>query len=423
MTTINVVYKFRIYPNAGQEEIVSKTFGCCRFLWNQMLNERNDTYQRLKDDKESLYSYKYKTEKQYKQDFPFLKEVDAKALQNVNRNLFQAFQNFFDGVKGKRPRVGYPSFKSKHGKQSYTTNNINENIKINFKNKMIKLPKIDAWFKYRDDRAFDEKIRKITISKTKSGKYFASISLERESNVESMQEIDESKITALDMSFASFVVSENGRMDNPRFYRKNERKLKRLHRQVSKKQKGSSNRDKARVKLAQLYDRISNARNDWQHKVSRELVNVNDAIILEDLNVEGMKRFNSGFAKTVTVDFSWSKFVHMVGYKAERAGKYLVLVDRFYPSSKTCFACGFVKNDLTLSDRTWECPSCHAIHDRDVNAAKNLKREGKRILLEGMNVEIATNATAGTAGSHASGDRARPVNSRAMIDERRIHAL
>lgn len=420
---INVAYKFRIYPNAGQDEILNKTFGCCRFLWNHMLNERNDTYQRLKDDKESLHSHEYKTEKQYKQDFPFLKEVDAKALQNVNRNLFQAFQNFFDGMKGKRPRVGYPSFKSKHGKQSYTTNNINDNIKIDFEKKRIKFPKIDTWFKYRDDRTFSEKIRKVTISKTKSGKYFASISFERENNIEAMQEIDDGKITALDMSFASFVVSENGRMDNPRFYRKNEQKLKRLHRQVSRKRKGSSNRNKARATLARFYDRIGDARSDWQHKVSRELVNANDAIILEDLNIEGMKRFNSGFAKTVTLDFSWSEFVRMIAYKAERDGKYLVLVDRFYPSSKTCSSCGFIKDDLTLTDRAWICSSCHAIHDRDVNAAKNLKWEGKRILLEGMNIKITTNTTAGTAGSHASGDRARPVNPMATVDERRIHAL
>jgi putative transposase len=423
VTMINVAYKFRIYPNAVQDEILSKTFGCCRFLWNQMLNERNDTYQRLKDDKELPHSHEYKTEKQYKQEFPFLKEVDAKALQNVNRNLFQAFQNFFDGMKGKRPRVGYPSFKSKHSKQSYTTNNINDNIKIDFEKKRIKLPKIDAWFKYRDDRTFIEKIRKVTISKTKSGKYFASISFEREKNVKQMQEIDEGKITALDMSFASFIVSENGRMDNPRFYRKNEQKLKRLHRQVSRKRKGSSNRNKACVTLARFYDWISNARTDWQHKISRELVNANDVIILEDLNVEGMKRFNSGFAKTVTLDFSWSEFVRMIAYKAERDGKYLVLVDRFYPSSKTCSACGFVNDDLTLSDRVWTCPSCHVIHDRDTNSTKNLKREGKQILFEGMNVKINTTATAGTAGSHVSGDRARPVNPMATVNERRIHTL
>jgi len=411
MTMNNLAYQFRIYPNAEQEIVLNRTFGC-----------PNDVYQQLKDDKEALYSYKYKTENEYKIIFPFLSEVDAKALQNVNRNLFQAFQNFFDGVKGKRPSVGYPSFKSKHGKQSYTTNNINGNTKIDFARKRIKLPKIDTWFKYRDDRTFNEKIRKVTVSKTKSSKYFVSISFERESNIEPVQEIDESKITAFDMSFASFVVSENARMDNPRFYRKNEQKLKRLHRQVSKKQKGSINRNKARVKLARFYDRIGNARNDWQHKVSRELVNANDAIILEDLNIEGMKRFNSGFAKTVTLDFSWSEFVRMLGYKMEWTGKSLVLVDRFFPSSKTCSACGFIKSDLTLDERSWKCSSCNFVHDRDVNAAKNLKREGKRILVEERNIKI-NKSTVGTTESHASGDRARLVTSMATVDERRIHAL
>jgi putative transposase len=361
---VDIAYKFRIYPNKEQEEFLNKTFGCCRFLWNQMLNERNEAYQRFKDNKESLHAIKYKTEKQYKQSFPFLKEIDAKALQNVNRNIFQAFQNFFGGIKGKRSRVGYPRFKSKHGKQSYTTNNINDNIKIDFEKKKLKLPKIDAWFNFRDDRVFGERTRKVTVSKTTSGKYLASISFKREIKTGPIQEMDESKIIALDMSFASFVVSENGRMENPRFYRKSEQKLKRLHRRLSRKQKGSNNRNDARVKLVRFYDRIGNARNDWQHKVSRELANRNDAIILEDLNVEGMKRFNSGFAKSVTLDFSWSEFVWMVAYKVERAGKHLVLVDRFYPSSKTCSTCGFINDSLSLSDRTWTCQRCDSIHDR-----------------------------------------------------------
>jgi putative transposase len=419
---INVSFKFRIYPNKEQEITLNKTFGCCRFLWNQMLNERNAVYQQLKNDKDALYSYKYKTEKQYKEEFAFLKEVDAKALQNVNRNLFQAFQNFFDSIKGKRARVGHPSFKSKHGKQSYTTNNINGNIKINFALKKLKLPKIDAWLNYRDDRTFNEKMRKATVSKTKSGKYFVSISFEREIGSILVQEVDENKIAALDMSFASFVVSESSRMDNPRFYRNNERKLKALHRRLSRKQKGSANREKARVHLARFYDRIGNARNDWQHKISRKLVDENDAVILEDLSIEGMKRFNSGFAKTVTLDFSWGEFTRMLEYKVERAGKHLVLVDRFFPSSKTCSSCGFVKHDLTFDERTWTCPSCNSVHDRDMNAAKNLKREGKRILVQEMSIKI-NNATAGTAGSHAPGNRARPVVTRATVDERGIHAF
>jgi putative transposase len=417
----DLAFKFRIYPNAEQETILNRAFGCCRFLWNQMLAEHNDIYQQLKDDKEALHSYKYRTEKEYKAIFPFLAEVDAKALQNVNRNLFQAFQNFFDGVKGKRPRVGYPSFKSKHGSQSFTTNNINNNIKIDFTRRKIKLPKIGAWFSYRDGRVFDEPIRKVTVSKTKSGKYFVSVAFKRESNVNPVQEVEENRISAFDMSFSSFLVSGNGKMDNPRFYRKNERKVKRLHRNLSRKQKGSSNRDEARIKLARFYDRIGNARTDWQHKLSREIANRNDVVILEDLNVEGMKRFNSGFAKTVTLDFSWSDFMRMLGYKMEWAGKYLVLVDRFFPSSQLCSSCGYQYHEITLDQREWDCPSCSVHHDRDINASKNLQKEGIRILTE-RGIKI-NKSTVGTTGSHASGDRARPVSSMATVVEGRIHAL
>jgi putative transposase len=421
---IDIAYKFRIYPNKGQEEILNKTFGCCRFLWNQMLAEHDDVYARLKDDKDALHDYKYKTEKQYKQAFEFLKEPDAKALQNVNRNLFQAFQNFFDGVAGKRPRVGYPRFKSKHGKQSYTTNNINDNIKIDFKKKKLKLPKINAWFSYRDDRVFDEKIRKVTVSKTKSGKYFASISFKRETSIQEKTTIQESKIASFDMSCKEFMVGTgNNRFINPRFYRKHENKIKKLHRELSRKQKGSSNRNKARIKLARFYDGIGNQRNDWQHKLSATLANEHDAIILEDLNIEGMKRFNKGIAKTVTLDFSWGEFTRMLDYKMERRGKHLVKVGRFYPSSKLCSNCGYQHDDLQLSDREWTCLECGLHHERDENSAKTIGKEGKRILREEKNITIIKSSTVGTTGSHASGDRVRRVNKTAVVDEGRIHVL
>ena len=408
---IDITYKFRIYPNKEQEEILNKTFGCCRFLWNQMLAERNRVHEQLKNDKESLHSYKYKTEKDYKQVFEFLKEPDAKALQNVSRNLFQAFRNFFDGVKGKRPRVGYPSFKSKRGKQSYTTNNINDNIKIDFERKKLKLPKINTWFSYRDDRVFDEKIRKVTVSKTKSGKYFASISFKREICIKKKITIQESKIASFDMSCKEFMVGmDNNRFINPKFYRKQENKLKKLHRELSRKEKGSSNRNKARIKLARFYDKITNQRNDWQHKLSITMARTYDAIIIEDLNIDGMKRFNSSIAKTVTLDFSWGKFTRMLEYKMERRGKYLVKVDRFYPSSKLCSNCGYKHDDLNLSDREWTCPDCGMHHERDKNSAKNLDIEGKRILEEEKKIKIIKSSTVGTTGSHASGDRVRPSN-------------
>jgi putative transposase len=389
-----------------------------------MLAERNAVYQRLKDDRHALHCYSYKTEKHYKQAFEFLKHPDAKALQNVTRNLFQAFQNFFEGMKGTRPRGGHPRFKSRKAKQSYTTHNINNNIKLDFEHKKLKLPKIDAWFSYRDDRRFDEPIRNVTVSKTKSGKYFASLSFQRELKVVKQTTIHEDTIAAFDMSFTSFLVSEHGRMTNPRFYHRHEKKLKKLHRELSRKTPGSTNRDKARITLARYYEKIGNQRNDWQHKHSLTLARTYDAVILEDLNIEAMKRFNKGFAKTVTLDFSWSEFVRLVDYKLERRGKQLVLVDRFYPSSKLCSNCGYKNDDLQLSDREWTCPACGAFHERDENATKNLKREGTRILLQERNVTIiTTTTTVGTTGSHASGDRVRPVTSRAVVGEGRIHRL
>jgi putative transposase len=375
----------------------------------------------LKRDEETLRSYQYKTEKQYKQTFPFLKPPDAKALQNVTRNLFTAFQNFFTGLKNQHRKVGYPRFKSKRGKQSYKTNNIHGNIKIDFVRKKLKLPKINAWFTYRDDRVFDEPIKSVTVSKTKSGKYFASLLIVRELHVKPKHIINEEKMAAFDMSFASFLVSEHRKLENPRFYRTHERKLKRLHRQLSRKMKGSRNRTKARIQLARLYDKISNARTDWLHKQSTYMARGHEAVILEDVSVEGLKHFNKGFAKTITLDFSWGEFIRMLAYKIERRGKHLVLVDRFFPSSKTCSKCGHINQDLRLSDRTWTCPECGIQHERDENAAKNLRREGQRILSEERNIIIHYNSsTVGTTGSYASGDQVRPVPTTAPIEEGRI---
>ncbi len=198
---IKVAYKIRIYPTKDQELRLTQTFGSCRFLWNQMLHERNQVYIRFKEDKETLRSYKYKTETQYKHAFPFLKEPDAKALQNVTRHLFIAFQNFFTGLTDPKRKVGYPRFKSKRDKQSYKTNNISNNIKIDFARKKLKLPKFAAWVAYRDDRVFTEPILSVTVSKTKSGKYFASLLIARELSVTPKQTIQEEKMAAFDMSF------------------------------------------------------------------------------------------------------------------------------------------------------------------------------------------------------------------------------
>jgi len=415
---INRSYKFRLYPNQKQQKILDKTFGCCRFLWNEMLHERSTTYHQLKNDKDALYNYKYKTEKEYKQTSPFLKEVDSKALQSSTNTLLIAFKNFFNGLK-KRRKIGYPQFKSRKNKQSYTTYNINNNIKIDFGSKRIKLPKIKTWIKYQDDRIFKEKIKHVTISKTKSGKYYISILIEIEIEVGSKTTINHDKIQAFDMSFPHFLVSTQNQMESPHFYRNEENKLIQLHRRVSRKNKGSNNRNKARIRLARKYDQIYNRKNDWTHKISNELSKEFDVVILEDLNIEGMKKLGKGHAKSVTLDFSWNQFILALRYKLEQQGKHLILIDRWFPSSKQCSQCGWKNDDLKLSDRVWTCQKCHAIHDRDKNASRNLFNEG---IKQFKTLGITINSTVGTTGSHAWEDDVR-LSQKVIVDEPRIPSL
>lgn len=373
--------KVRLYPNIYQREMLNKTFGCCRLLWNQMLAERNDAYEFLKSDEKQLYDYKYKTEKEYKMKFKFMKEVDSKALQSTTQHLIEAFNNFFKGLKETR-KVGFPKFKSKKNKQSYTTYNINANIKIDFASKRIKLPKIKTWIKYRDDRTFAEPIRHVTVSKTKSGKYFVAILIEKELDNTPMVEVREERIGAFDMSASEFLVGEGEDFCNPRFYRSSESKLKRLHRQLSRKKKGSNNREKARIRLARHYDKVNNRKKDWLHKIAFDLADKYDAIILENLNIKGMQQFNSGLSKSVTLDFSWHQFKTILKYKLEKREKYYQEVGRYFPSSKLCSQCGYKNKGLKLAEREWVCPKCRTYHLRDENASFNLKKEGVRLLQE-----------------------------------------
>lgn len=371
--------KVRLYPTLQQQIQFTKTFGHCRFLYNRMLRERIDIYQELKDNKEDLYSHEYKTEKQYKHDFPFLKEVDSIALQSARERLQDAYQRFFKGLKQRR-FVGFPKFKSRKVYQSFRTKNTNNNIKIDFEKKLLKIPKLKSWIKFRDNRIFSEKIRNITISKTKSGKYYASIGIEIEKEISIKHTIHLKNIQSFDMSAKSFLISDSIEYVNPRFYKNELKKLQRKHRQLSRKKKGSKNRHKARIELSRHYDKIINKKKDWMHKITHKLSEKYDVIILEDLNVEGMKRFNKGVSKSVTLDFSWSEFVNTLKYKMEWKGKHLILVDRFFPSSKLCSSCGYKNKKLKLSDREWMCPECKTHHDRDINASKNLKKEGLNIL-------------------------------------------
>jgi putative transposase len=373
---IDHAVKVRIYPDKHQEELLARTFGCKRFLFNKMLEERDATYERLKHDTDALQAVTYTTEHQYKVAYPFLKSVDSIALQQARIDLQNAFTNFFEG------RARHPRFKSRKSRQSYRTMHVNGNIAIDFASRRLKLPKL-GWMRYRDGgRTFTERIRSVTVSRTKTGKCFASILLATDMEINPETTIHESKIAAFDMSATEFLVSEHERLENPRFYRASEHRLKRYHRHLSRKVEGSRNRDKARVRLARVYEQIAARRTDWLQKTSTRLANDNDAIIIEDLNMEGMKRFSGGLAKSVTLDVSWGEFTRMLGYKLAWRGKYLVKVDRFYPSSKLCSACGFKNDALTLDQRSWTCPACGEYHDREVNASANVKLEGMRNLQE-----------------------------------------
>jgi putative transposase len=372
-----------------------------------MLNERKEVHERLKSKKEAFNNYKYKTEKQYKAEFSFLKEADSIALQASREHLLKAYENFFNGLKKTR-KIGFPKFKSKRGKENYTTKHINGNIKIDFERKKVKLPKL-GWLKYNDERIFSEKIKYATVKKTKSNRYFVSLTLEAQEDVKEKQIIYERDITAFDMSAKDFLVNNLVKMENPRFYRCEEIKTKKLHRELSRKKKGSKNREKARLNLARHYEKICNQKNDWTHKLTRKLAGSFDAIILEDLNIKGMQAFNSGLSKSISLDFSWYQFTTYLSYKMKWLGKHLILIDRFFASSKLCSCCGWKNNNLTLQARVWTCLDCGAAHDRDKNASLNLKQEGIRILEE-KHVTIIHDdtSTGGTTGSHAFGDDVRP---------------
>ena len=428
--TFDYAIKIRIYPNKKQSDFFLKNFGCCRFVYNKMLEERKEFYQLYKHDKDKLRDHEYKTEKQYKKIYPFLKEADSNSLQQARRHLQTAYKNFFRNIKernNKRTKryIGHPKFKSRRDKQSYTTCITNNNIKIDWNEKLLKLPKLDLKVRFKDDRIVDAEIRNATISKNKSGQHFASILFKANVQTEEPKKIvSENKIVAFDMSAKEFLVNENFRFSNPRFYRKSLNSLKRKHRALSRKKLGSKNRTRARIELSKRYNKIIDQKKDWTHKITHDLSKSFEAIILENLNVDGMKRFNKGLAKSVSLDFSWHQFKTYLEYKCKRERHHLVIVDRYFPSSKLCSNCGYENEELELKDREWTCPECKTRHDRDVNASINLKKEGIR-LLKKDNITIIKNNdnTIGTMGIHAFGDRVRPYFVKATVNELGIHGL
>ena len=363
---INKFYKFRIYLNKTQIDFIEKSFGACRFVYNSVLAYKIDSYKhRIKY--EAYDAIKDLTLIKKLEGYEWLQEVDSQVLQQSILNLDSAFTKFF-----KEKQVGFPKFKSKHKREN--SFRVPKNFKIDFESKKIKIPKID-WIKFKDKRIFDSKIKSITISKNKCNQYFASILVEEEFEVNLPKEIKEERIFSADMSCKDFLVSSEMKFENQKFYTRKERRLKIRHRKFSKKKKGSKNFEKSRLVLAKTYLNITNQRTGYQWNLAHELVQKFDVLIFEDLNIEGMKRFNKGISKTVTLDFSFSEFLRNLDWKSFKSNKHFVKIDRWFPSSKLCSSCGQIKKELTLADRTYKC-GCGLEIDRDLNAAINILREG-----------------------------------------------
>lgn len=350
-------YKYRIYPNKDQCILFAKTFGCVRFVYNKMLDDR------IKKHFDSTIAI-YPTPAQYKQEFEFLKEVDSLALANAQLNLDKAFKNFF-----KNKKSGFPKFKSKkRTKKSYTTNNQNGTIEI-IDNKYLKLPKIKSLIKIKHHRKFTGKIKSCTISQTSSGKYFASILVDC---VEDVKPKKLDKKIGIDLGLTDFVVTSNGgKIPNPKHLKNSEDKLIKLQRSLSRKQIGSKNRDKARIKVARMHEKITNQRKDFLHKLSSKIINENQVIVIEDLSIKNLVK-NRRLSKAIG-SVGWYAFRSMLEYKAAWQDRDIIIASRRFASSQLCSNCGFKNVEVkNLKVRIWQCLECNTTHDRDINAATNL---------------------------------------------------
>ena len=376
----NKTYKFRICPTAEQEILLAKHFGCTRFVYNHFLNERKEQYQRDKKSDNYYAQAKSLTGIKKKEETEWLKEVNSQTLQFALRSLDTAFLNFFRG------NAQFPKFKSRKHKNSFT---VPQNGCVS--NGLLFIPKFKDGIKIKLHRDIVGKIGKISISKTPTGKYYVSIFTEQV--IKNLPKTN--KQVGVDLGLKDFVITSDGeKFKNNRYTKKYAKKLKKAQQHLSRKQKGSNGFEKQKLKVAKIHEKIGSCRLDTLHKVSHKLVNEFDVIVCEDLNVKGMIK-NHKLSKHIA-DASWGNFVTLLQYKCDWYAKELVKVNRFYPSSKTCGDCGWINQELRLSDREWTCNSCGVVHDRDINASKNILKEGLK------------NISAGTV-EYMGGEEIRPT--------------
>lgn len=352
-------YKYRFYPTTEQETLLAQSFGCGRFVYNNTLRFRTDAY--YKDGKSIPHSETEKRLVSLKKEFPFLADVSSVILQQTLRDQQEAFKNFWDG------RAKYPKFKKKNARQSIRLTK----AAFSLKDRQLFIAKSKEPLNVRWSRPLSSEPSTITISKDCSGRYFVSMLCEFEAEPMPVS----IKTVGIDLGLTDlFITSDGKKSGNPRHTLSYQSKLAYYQKQLAKKKKGSRNRAKARLKVARIHAKIADCRMDATHKASRTLINENQVVCVESLNVKGMIK-NPKLAKHIA-DANWGEFVRQLKYKAQWAGRTLVEIDRFFPSSKRCSACGFVHESLPLSVRQWDCPECNTHHDRDINAAINIKTAG-----------------------------------------------
>ena len=365
-------YKYRIYPNKKQQELIQKTFGCTRFVYNYYLNKRKEMYE---NDKTTFtYNMCSKDLTNLKKELEWLKEPDKDSLQKALKDLDMAYQKFF------KEHSGYPKFKSKKNRyKSYRTSYTKTTAcgNIMFLDKHIKLPKLGL-VKVRDKQMPQGRMLNATISQEPNGHYYCSLCC---TDVEFEQLPKTNQNIGLDLGLVDFVILSDGtKIENPRFFEKSEQKLAKLQRELSRKTIGSARWKKARLKVAKLQKHISNQRNDFLQKLTTIIVSNYDVIAIEDLNVKEMKETDSKIRNKRVGDVSWSEFRRMLTYKSQWYGKELSVIDRYYPSSQICHVCGHRDGKKSEDIRNWICPHCHSELDRDINASINILNEGLRLL-------------------------------------------
>lgn len=371
--------KIRLYPNKTQEQTLNKVLGCYRFVYNQMLVRKQNAY---KTDKTNLkvtdLSKWFHGTLLKDEQYAWLKEQNTKVMKQAIRQMDGAYQKFF------KQHNGFPKFKTKKDKQSalfpyeaISKHNIFEtrHISLTTPLKNLKFRCSDLYFSRL--QKYNKNIRSATLSKTKSGNFFLSILIEMEDDELKRFEHTNEQV-GIDLGVKDFVITSDGEVfENKHFFKKKEKQMKKLQRQLSKKVKGSNNRKKVQIRIAKLFERITNKKDAYIHYVTNELLTCFDTIFMEDLNVQGMLK-NHHLAKAIQ-EVGFYKFKETLVNKALMNGKQVVFIDRFYPSSKGCSVCGYKKQDLRLSDREWVCPQCGTKHDRDINAAMNILLEGQRM--------------------------------------------